>query len=93
MPTALAAVEAVFPGSRLTKSTLKRTNMAETSTVPDDAERLAVLDALRQAYALVAAQRRFVDEWQFGAAPPANTSLDDALTAIADAAKFVKGTA
>lgn len=51
--------------------------------IPADAERVAVLDALRQAYALVAAQRRFI-------LAPVEPSLDAALSAIATVASTVK---
>ena len=58
----------------------------DTNDIPEDAERVAVIDALRQAYALVAAQRRFIaDEVIVGLA------LDAALTAIATVAKTMKG--
>ena len=56
--------------------------MADTE-VPADAEQISVLDALRQAYALVSAQRRFV-------APVVEPMLDAALSAIANTANTVK---
>ena len=53
--------------------------------IPEDAEKIAVLDALRQSYALVAAQRRFIPGVITGLV------LDQALSAIAALAASVKG--
>ena len=53
--------------------------------IPADAERVAVIDALRQAYTLVAAQRRFIPSVITGLV------LDQALSAIAALAASVKG--
>jgi hypothetical protein len=80
--TALAAVAAIFPGATLTKSTLHRRPKVP-DEIPPDAERVAVLEALRQAYALVSAQRRFILQ-------PVEPALDAALSAIATVASTIK---
>jgi hypothetical protein len=77
--TALADVEAVFPGSHLVKS--METPMPDTP--PSDAERRGVLEALRSAYKLVAAQQAYVPE-------SAARYLASALEHIAAAAGMVK---
>jgi hypothetical protein len=82
MSAALAAINAVFPGSTLTKSTLKRTKPM-TETPPENAEHEAMLEALRQAYTLIAAQRRFIN-------PAAEPALDAALAGIASCATIAK---
>lgn len=46
-----------------------------TETPPENAEHEAMLEALRQAYTLVAAQRRFIS-------PAAEPALDGVLSAI-----------
>jgi hypothetical protein len=51
--------------------------------VPENAEREAVVEALRQSYALVNAQRRFIG-------PEVEPSLDAALSAIATVANTLK---
>ena len=51
--------------------------------IPEHAERDAVLEALRQSYTLINAQRRFI-----GAA--VEPSLDAALSAIATVARTIK---
>ncbi len=55
--------------------------------IPEDAERVAVLDALRQGYALIAAQRRLLPD--IAGVEPA---LDETLSAIRRLAAAVKGT-
>jgi hypothetical protein len=78
--TALGDVEAVFPNSHLVKST----EVTMPDTLPSDAERRGVLEALRSAYKLVAAQQTYVPD-------AAGRYLTSALEHIAAAAGLVKG--
>lgn len=54
-----------------------------TETPPENAEQEAMLEALRQSYTLVAAQRRFIS-------PAAEPALDAALSSIAGLATIAK---
>jgi hypothetical protein len=80
--TALEEVERVFPGSRLVRTTHKE-NPTMTDA-PPDAEKIVVVEALRQAYKLVAAQVALVE--QYGA----HRYLTSALEHIKAAAELVK---
>lgn len=53
--------------------------------VPANAEQVAVIDALRQAYALIEAQRPFITDEV--------TKLDEALSTIRALAEVIKGQA
>lgn len=79
--SALQEVERVFPGSRLIRTTQEESPMPETP--PPDAERVVVVEALRQAYKLIAAQTALVED---GAA----RYLTSALEHIKAAAELVK---
>ncbi len=54
--------------------------------VPANAERVAVVDALRQAYALIASQRPFITDDDVA-------KLDEALSTIRALAEVIKGQA